>query len=73
MKHGARGGLFASWLLAFPVEGVAQNPALVDSFRPYLYVLVAFAAGWLFIAAWVFLIGRRMIQLSRLVDETRDP
>jgi hypothetical protein len=43
------------------------------SFRPYLYVLLAFAAGWVFVGAWVFLIGQRVRSLARLIgDEGSD-
>jgi len=41
------------------------------SFRPYLYVLLAFAAGWLIVGAWVYVIGRRVRGLADLIE--RDP
>ena len=48
---------------------LAQNPELVGSFRPYFFVLLAFAAGWLLVGAWVFQIGRKVNQLSLRMDE----
>ncbi len=52
---------------------LAQNPELVGSFRPYFFVLLAFAAGWLLVGAWVFQIGRKVNQLSlRMEEETPD-
>ena len=38
------------------------------SFRPYLYVLLAFAAGWLIVGAWVYVIGRRVRGLADLIE-----
>ena len=52
---------------------LAQNPELVGSFRPYFFVLLAFAAGWLLVGVWVFQIGRKVNQLSlRMEEETTD-
>ena len=48
---------------------LAQNPELVGSFRPYLFVLLAFAAGWLLVGAWVFQIGKKVNQLSQRIEE----
>jgi hypothetical protein len=48
---------------------LAQNPELVGSFRPYFFVLLAFAAGWLLVGAWVFQIGKKVNQLSQLMEE----
>ncbi len=48
---------------------LAQNPDLVGSFQPYLFVLLAFAAGWLLVGAWVFQIGKKVNQLSRRIEE----
>ncbi len=48
---------------------LAQNPELVGSFRPYFFVLLAFAAGWLLVGAWVFRIGKKVNQLSRRIEE----
>ncbi len=48
---------------------LAQNPELVGSFRPYFFVLLAFAAGWLLIGVWVLRIGRKADQLSRRMEE----
>ena len=47
----------------------AQNPDLVGSFRPYFFVLLAFAAGWLLVGAWVFQIGKKVSRLSRRIEE----
>ena len=47
---------------------LAQNPELVGSFRPYFFVLLAFAAGWLLVGAWVFQIGKKVNRLSRLIE-----
>lgn len=55
------------WL---PWATAVQNPALVGSFRPYLFVLLAFGAGWLLIGAWVFRIGRKVDDLARRMGET---
>jgi CcmD family protein len=50
-----------------------MNPDLVGSFRPYLFVLLAFAAGWVLIGAWVFQIGRKVNQLGRrMAEESAD-
>ena len=54
--------------LAVPTGALGQNPDLVGSFRPYLYVLLAFAAGWLLIGAWVLQIGRNIDRLSRRME-----
>ncbi len=54
-----------------PARALGQNPELVGSFRPYLFVLLAFAAGWLLIAAWVFQIGRKVNDLSRRMEQDR--
>ncbi len=50
--------------LGVPTGALGQNPDLVGSFRPYLFVLLAFAAGWLLIGAWVLQIGRKIDRLS---------
>jgi hypothetical protein len=54
-------------LLAAPV--LAQNEALVGSFRPYRHVLLAFGAAWVVIGAWVFRIGRKLDRVARLAEE----
>jgi CcmD family protein len=59
----------ASAILGIPARALGQNPALVDSFRPYFFVLLAFAAGWLLIGAWVLRIGKKMDRLSRRIEE----
>ncbi len=56
-------------MLWVPARALGQNSELVGSFRPYLFVLLAFAAGWLLIGAWVFQIGRKVNDLSRLMGE----
>ena len=61
--------LAATATLCVPTRALAQNPDLVGSFRPYLFVLLAFAAGWVLIAAWVFQIGRKVNDLSRRMEE----
>ncbi len=75
--HAARSGrtmkrgllLVVAATLWVPARALGQNPELVGSFRPYLFVLLAFAAGWLLIGAWVFQIGRKVNDLSRLMGE----
>ena len=70
MKPGFFGTLLAlSATLWIPSRALAQNPELVGSFRPYFFVLLAFAAGWLLVGAWVFQIGRKVNQLSLRMDE----
>lgn len=59
----------ASAMLWIPARVLEQNPELVGSFRPYLFVLLAFAAGWVLIGAWVFQIGRKVSQLLRRMEE----
>ena len=54
-----------------PARALGQNPELVGSFRPYLFVLLAFAAGWLLIGAWVFQIGKKVNDLSRRMEQDR--
>ena len=61
--------LAATATLWVPTRALGQNPELVGSFRPYLFVLLAFAAGWLLIGAWVFQIGQKVDQLSRRREE----
>ena len=61
--------LSAAAVLSLPARALGQNPELVGSFRPYLFVLLAFAAGWLLIGAWVFQIGRKVNQLSSRMEE----
>ena len=51
-----------------PLSAGAQSEALVGSFRPYLHVLLAFAAAWLIIGAWVFRIGRKLDRLQRRME-----
>ena len=46
-----------------------MNPELVGSFRPYLFVLLAFAAGWVLVGAWVFQIGRKVNRLAQRIEE----
>ncbi len=74
MKQAFYGTLLAaSATLWVPATALGQNPALVGSFRPYLFVLLAFAAGWLLVGAWVFQIGKKVSQLSqRIEEETHD-
>ncbi len=65
--------LAAAAVMSLPARALGQNPELVGSFRPYLFVLLAFAAGWLLIGAWVFQIGRKVNQLSsRMVQDSAD-
>ena len=61
--------LAASATLWIPSRALAQNPDLAVSFRPYLFVLLAFAAGWLLVGAWVFQIGKKVNQLSARIEE----
>ena len=58
---------FARWAPAHWAP--AQNPELVGSFRPYFFVLLAFAAGWLLVGAWVFQIGKKVNRLSQRIEE----
>ena len=74
--HAMKQGLYWSLLVVaamlwVPERALGQNPELVGSFRPYLFVLLAFAAGWLLVGAWVFQIGRKVNDLSRRMDEDR--
>ena len=70
MKHISYGTLLAaSATLWIPSGALAQNPDLVGSFRPYFFVLLAFAAGWLLVGAWVFQIGKKVNQLSQRIEE----
>ena len=70
MKQAFYGTLLAaSATLWIPAGALGQNPDLVGSFRPYLFVLLAFAAAWLLIGAWVFQIGRKVNRLSGLMEE----
>ncbi len=77
--HAARSGrtmkrrllLVVAATLWVPARALGQNPELVGSFRPYLFVLLAFAAGWLLIAAWVFQIGKKVNDLSRRMEQDR--
>lgn len=59
-------------LLALPAIGVSQNPELVGSFRPYLFVLLAYAAAWLLIGAWVYRIGRKLSSLMSEMEKGPD-
>ncbi|HZD03257.1 MAG TPA: hypothetical protein VE173_00015 [Longimicrobiales bacterium] len=59
----------AALALCLPWATEVQNSALVGSFRPYLFVLLAFGAGWLLIGAWVFRIGRKVEALARRMGE----
>jgi hypothetical protein len=61
--------LASAAMLSIPAAALGQNPALVGSFRPYLFVLLAFASGWLLIGAWVFQIGRKVNNLARRIEE----
>ena len=45
-----------------------QNPALVGSFRPYLFVILAFGAAWLLVALWVMRIGGKMKRLAERME-----
>ena len=58
-----------AWTLCTPWMVTAQNPELVGSFRPYLFVLLAFAAGWVLVGAWVFVIGMKVNRLARQIEE----
>ena len=70
MKRALYGTLLAaSATLWIPSRALAQNPDLVGSFRPYFFVLLAFAAGWLLVGAWVFQIGKKVNQLSQRIEE----
>ena len=51
----------------------AQVPIPERPFRPYLYVLFAFAAGWVLVGAWVLQISRKVKELARRVDEAGAP
>ncbi len=61
--------LTAAAVLSLPARALGQNPELVGSFRPYFFVLLAFAAGWLLVGAWVFQIGKKVNRLSLLIEE----
>jgi CcmD family protein len=52
---------------------ILQNPALVGSFRPYLFVLLAFAAAWILIGAFVLRIGRKVNRLADRMEEDDRP
>ena len=60
--------LAATVMLWVPTRALGQNADLVGSFRPYVFVLLAFAAGWVLIAAWVFQIGKKVNDLSRRME-----
>ncbi len=62
--------LASTAMLWLPVVVLGQNSESANSFRPYLFVLLAFAAGWVLIGAWVFQIGRKVSRLSRRIEET---
>ena len=74
MTHALRRALpLASMSLWIPRSAVlAQDPVTGEPFRPYFFVLLAFAAAWLLIAAWVYRIGRKVSALSKAIDEEGD-
>jgi hypothetical protein len=47
----------------------AQTLEVDNSFRPYLFVLMAFAAGWIVVGAWVMRIGSKVNRLADRIDE----
>lgn len=63
---------FVEVLSGLASSDLGQAGSLDGSFRPYLYVLLAFAAGWILVGAWVFQIGRKVNRLSNALDEVRD-
>ena len=70
MSHGLRGSfLVAASILSMPAVAFAQNVGPAPTSRSYLFVLLAFAAGWLLIGAWVFQIGRKMDRLSQRIEQ----
>lgn len=55
---------------AAPLALVAQaEDPLTGSFRPYLFVLLAYAAVLLLIAAWAVKIGLKLGRLEKRIDQ----
>ena len=52
------------------VATLPQVTTTGDEFRPYLYVLLAFAAAWIVIGAWVFKIARQVSRLGPFNEES---
>lgn len=55
--------------LGTPSVAIAQGTEPPASFQSYLFVLMAFAAGWVVVGAWVFRIGSKVNELARRIDE----
>lgn len=50
------------------LTAVLQNPALTGTFRPYLFVILAFGAAWLLVALWVMRIGGKAKKLAERME-----
>ena len=64
MKPATPSMLIAASATLIPTAVLAQAVGPPSSSRAYTFVLLAFAAGWLLIGAWVFQIGRKVKKLS---------
>jgi CcmD family protein len=54
----------------FAVPGLVEAQTGASSpFRHYLFVILAFAAAWLLIAMWAFQIGRKLMRLSKRIED----
>ena len=54
-------------VLVFPGTGLAQVGAEAlarQSLRPYWFVFIAYAAGWVLVLGWVVSISRRLARLD---------
>jgi hypothetical protein len=55
-------------MILVPDTLLAQGGSL-SGFRSYLFVLVAYGAGWLLIGTWVFQMSRRLRRVSDQLDK----
>lgn len=54
-------------------EPILAQASASDPFRPYLHVFIAYALGWLLVAAWILRIGQKLGALSREIEVEEGP